>query len=363
MSSSSSFPAEGVVREWRAADAVGLIALDDGSAVKIGASACKGGFVPLVGVRVRVLAAAPHPLGGMKATQVELAGDASAYDALVEKELPEPDDEHEAQLARSLGWFALLSTRAPGPGRAGARAVVEAALAALPPSARGAARVNLDAHRGISLERYDFQLFLGRCPLSSSASSPSPSSSLPAHAGFVALGGGIPGLELRLRDVRGPAYDPWAKDGKLRALLKLVRAFATTASVAFVHRPTSRGLVSAPSFLDTITRVHAADPLDDASFRPMRAVVDVIRDADGRLRTVGAELAALPDVLVDATIDTRGDLDDPRSAAHLVARALYAAVQRMADDNRVLAKNDRVVVDQRAFVVDDRDRQIVLRDA
>jgi uncharacterized protein YwqG len=73
----------GVITTYSLADAVGRIALDDGTELRFGASALRR-CVPAVGLRVRVEGTAPHPLGGLRALEVHAAEDVASYVAKAE---------------------------------------------------------------------------------------------------------------------------------------------------------------------------------------------------------------------------------------------------------------------------------------
>ena len=62
----------GVITSYTVADAVGRIRLDDGTELRFGATAL-GQLVPAIGLRVRVLKTAPHPLGGLRAVEIASA--------------------------------------------------------------------------------------------------------------------------------------------------------------------------------------------------------------------------------------------------------------------------------------------------
>ena len=72
-------PIEATVTQWAAGDGVGRLKLSTGEDVRFGASACP--FPPTVGLVVQVLALGPHPLGGRRATAIELPAGANV-DAL-----------------------------------------------------------------------------------------------------------------------------------------------------------------------------------------------------------------------------------------------------------------------------------------
>ena len=80
-------PLDAVFVSWSNADGIGALRLSTGELLRVGMSAC--GFVPQVGLQVQVLEAAPHPLGGRKATRVGLPAGTDA-DALLDAAHPLP---------------------------------------------------------------------------------------------------------------------------------------------------------------------------------------------------------------------------------------------------------------------------------
>lgn len=137
---------------------------------------------------------------------------------------------------RSVGAADRVLPTAPGPGRAGARAFVESTGLA-----RIGARVELGPGRKIGLGRFDFQLSLARSPFFPEV----------PHGGFVVLSGGLVDFEIGTRPMRGAhASDPFARDGKLRALLRVAAELARVGS--YVWRPVSGGAVPADFFLEEV---------------------------------------------------------------------------------------------------------------
>src|SRR5262245_23728897 len=67
-----SYPQLGTISSYSLADSVGRLVLDDGTELRFGATALHG-VVPASGTRVRVGRAEPHPLGGLRALDIELA--------------------------------------------------------------------------------------------------------------------------------------------------------------------------------------------------------------------------------------------------------------------------------------------------
>ncbi len=106
-------PQDATIATLVPADAVGTLTLDDGSTLRFGASACRG-FTPAVGVRVRVVATRPHPLGGHAAASLELASSAGDYDDLVAARdraagiAREDDPLQAAHTSLQLGWISMM---------------------------------------------------------------------------------------------------------------------------------------------------------------------------------------------------------------------------------------------------------------
>ncbi|HEU5058471.1 MAG TPA: hypothetical protein VFU21_18190 [Kofleriaceae bacterium] len=68
-------PLEGTIVAYTISDGVGRIELDDGEELRFSLRAMKG-VVPAVGVRVKVGATEPYPLGGRRALDITLADEA-----------------------------------------------------------------------------------------------------------------------------------------------------------------------------------------------------------------------------------------------------------------------------------------------
>jgi hypothetical protein len=100
-------PARGLLTSFSLADGVGRIRLEDGSELKVGASALQG-MAPVVGLPVLVEAVAPHPLGGRRATRIRsvdsptaAAARGRAFETTLDQAL-RADAERSAQVADTL---------------------------------------------------------------------------------------------------------------------------------------------------------------------------------------------------------------------------------------------------------------------
>ncbi|MDX2093635.1 MAG: YwqG family protein [Kofleriaceae bacterium] len=94
-------PAVGTISAWTHADMVGRIQLDDGTELRVGATALRS-VVPAVGTRVRVTQVEPHRLGGLRAAEVHPADSISS---------PERQAQaiYEVVVARGLGPTSSLA--------------------------------------------------------------------------------------------------------------------------------------------------------------------------------------------------------------------------------------------------------------
>lgn len=133
---------EGTITIFSPTDGVGRIRLADGEEVRFGHSAC-GGFVPAVGLAVRVDGLDAHPLGGRRARSVGLADPTSADDVNDRaRALPGLDGSPAslAQFVETTDRVGLLGVllAAPLAGRAAVRALLAGA----------GASVDFDAPRG-----------------------------------------------------------------------------------------------------------------------------------------------------------------------------------------------------------------------
>lgn len=76
-------PQTGEIVSYSLSDAVGRIRLEDGTELRFGATSLHG-IAPAIGLRVIVTRVVPHPLGGLKATDLSSAErDDAAYKAKV----------------------------------------------------------------------------------------------------------------------------------------------------------------------------------------------------------------------------------------------------------------------------------------
>ena len=101
--------ASGSIAEFDAADSIGTLVLEDGTRVRFGATACKG-FLPVVGARVRVVEAQPHPRHGLRAKRVELLDKAADHHARTAQTygLKQPTTAEQRGSATLLGWVTVL---------------------------------------------------------------------------------------------------------------------------------------------------------------------------------------------------------------------------------------------------------------
>jgi len=108
--------ATGSIEEFIPDDSIGTIALDNGTKVKFGATACKG-FLPVVGARVRLAEARKHPRHGFKAKKVELLDSEAEHHSRTAQAygVQQTSTKELRDTATLLGWVTvLLDTPLPG---------------------------------------------------------------------------------------------------------------------------------------------------------------------------------------------------------------------------------------------------------
>ncbi len=218
-------PFQATISSFDAADAIGRVVAEGGAELRFGRSACKG-FEPVVGARVLVHSVDPHPLGGVRASELRLPEGDTSYDQLLAERdralgvRPSRGGLAAVQQARALGWITLLMDEPVPTG-------VQALKA-------WAAKLNLEA-AGITVSCEDgLRLGFGGFEMpATTGDTPFPREAMDLRSvgedfspggGFLTLSLGDPGLHRKLRILR--KRDDWAPDGQLRSLSQLAAALA-----------------------------------------------------------------------------------------------------------------------------------------
>lgn len=325
-------PQQATVATLVPADAVGTLTLEDGTTLRFGASACRG-FTPAVGVRVRVVATRPHPLGGHAAATLELATGAADYDELVAARdraagiAREPQPDEAAHTSMQLGWIIVLFAE---PVPTGGAAFVE-----------WAERLGLP-REGVRAEGPPMaRLTLGDAsPLAYPGAAPIPATlleglagvtpELAAARGFVGLTLGLPGNAPLLRMVAAGARDPWAMGGRLRDLSRLAAVLAMRG--VGVILPQGGFAMGRDAF------VRRLGDLSDPNNRPFQAWVSLSRSPEERAyRSVGMSALELFDVSCAAASDTTMANEQARDA-------VLTACHRMVREGASLAAGATIAV-------------------
>lgn len=315
-------------------DAVGTLRVTDGSPLRFGRSACKK-FEPVVGAEVIVGEVAPHPMGGWRATRIELDPQAGPdYDRLLAERdaglgVRPPADpiEAAASACEVLGWITVLLDRAPP---VGPQALIRWAIDLGLPE-RGI-RIDFEREPRLGIGGVSALAYLGHGPFPRRRLD---ELGLPADfdpgQGFIGLGLGTPGHILVQRQVlAGDVADPWGEHGRLRALSRIV--------VALLDHGPGVILPHAMRFSSADLTGARLGRLDDPACRPFPAWIGwSIAPELGRYLTRGMVLHGLPDVSVDADPDDTWELNRSREAI------LYAC-HRMVRTNQPLADGEPVDV-------------------
>lgn len=319
-------PQDAVVATLVPADSVGTLTLEDGTTLRFGASACRG-FAPAVGLRVKLVATRPHPLGGHAAASLELAMSAADYDARIEQRdrdagiAREADPVQAAHTSMQLGWIIVLFEH-PVPMR-GAAFVEWASALGL---AQHGVRVEGPPAARLTLE--------GAAPLAYPGAGPIPpklldglagmTPALAAAGGFVGLSLGLPGNAPLLRMVAAGAQDPWAMGGRMRDLSRLAALLASRGVGVIV--PQAHFAMGRDAFLRRL------GDLADPSNRPFQAWVSLSRTTEpAGYRSLGMNALELFDVT--CPVQGQGTLADERARD-----AALTACHRMVREGASLAR-------------------------
>jgi len=290
------------IASFELGDGVGKLDLDGGHTLRFGRSACRG-FEPVAGVRVLVRELSPHPLGGFRATVLELDDSDGTYDArLAERDaaagLPsrETDAADAAGTVALLGWVTVLLDEPVPPGPMALRAWT--------------ARMGLDAagiRVGVS-GGLEFQCD-GRSIQAVAGNQPLPRGGLDLREvpsgfdlgrAFIGLNLGLTDLEYRSRIMRGDHYPhPFAVGGSMRALSRLVAALLGHGTGVVLNR-------AGQWVLDRDTFLLRLGDLDDPHCMPWGAWVGFAIDHQrGGYASFGMEVFALRDVAVSTEAGNR----------------------------------------------------------
>lgn len=287
-----------------------------------------------MGVRVEVIAIAPHPLGGWKATEVRLASDAATYDTL----LAARDEslglrtkqrlssaEEAAAASAVLAWVVVLLDAPPPTGPA---AFIEWSKR-LGLQAAGI-RARSDGEFRLGFGRHDALAYVGDAPFPRErlTNMGAPAEFHPG-GGFVSLSLGLPGKVALLR-ATGVDVDPWAVDGPLRDLSRMVYELSRHGPAVLL--PQAGTLLSSEQFRERLGQL-----VDDRA-RPFRAwICFAFNPEAATYSSYGMGLQALPDVTVDADTNDSWELDRAREA-------LLVACSRMVHANEPLKPGERLEV-------------------
>lgn len=304
-------PSTAKIAAFAPADGVGNLALEDGTAMRFGRSACRG-FEPVVDAKVVVNNVQPHPLGGLRATEIILDPESSDYDDLLAKRdadlgvtrEPLSEVEQVAATCETIGWIAVFVNDPPP--KQGPQAFQQwAERMGLP---QKGIRVSTDGEFRLGVGSHDAILYLGDAPY--------PTDRLQGYhfvdgfdvgKGFVGLSLGLPGMLRTQRLITARQLDPWGEDGMLRALSRI--------ALALLENGTGVLLPVAGTFRTGERFAQLLGDLDDVSLKPFGAWVGWALDPEMRLyASYGMALQGLPDVGVFVDPEDRWNLDRAQEA-------------------------------------------------
>ncbi|HZI15644.1 MAG TPA: hypothetical protein VE153_35050 [Myxococcus sp.] len=332
-------PMHASISHYDASDGVGSLELENLHSLHFERSACDG-FDPLHVAMVEVVSLEPDARHGWRAKAVRrVAGDESearlafldakeARRAGLLQARPEAAAEAAAATAQALAYASVLLPEPP-PSTPSALA---AWLKELGVEARG---FTVSAGRDVVVSGGGHDLRVEAAPgrFPRELLDPRYARGLSDEAGFVSVSCGLPEMNLGERLMRGPGYpDPWAPDGKLRVLSRLMDVLARAGTSVVLHRAGTR-------VVDSQRFVRMLGNLEDPECRPFPAWLDCCRVDDGRImRTYGMDAFGLPDLWLK--------LDAPEDPWHIqrAAEAVQFPAYIMMRENRLLADGERVEV-------------------
>ena len=309
------------------ADGIGQIRLDGGETLRFGARVCRG-FVPAIGMRVVVTDVGPHPLGGVRATGVELAPDARAEaDAILESQRPAPSEDA-AAVARTSGVLTVLLRDPIANDRNAVRTLfAEAGIAELD------AQLDEGTMRYVARGGTSVSFAIGNGPYPRAGLDLRHAEGCPLGESFIVFTGVVPQLTSTLVG-DSPTPDLWRADGSLLLITQIARRMIARglADAVLLHR--AGEVVRTPAeWLRTTSRC------DEPGHRAFLPWLDLGSDAH-TLRSYGMEAMWLPDL--EVTLDRAGL--DPSEAYMRGHEAIQFACHQLVHRAAWLRPGDRLSV-------------------
>ncbi len=306
-------PVHATIESFVVADGVGSLALEDGTSLRFGGSACKG-FEPVVGTRVLVTET-KYQWGAWRAVSATL-DDATYTDLLAARDqglgVKPQTAESSIAVARTLGAITIVLRDKLPPDRE---------LRAWTASVSGNGVV-FSVGRGLELAVHGRSLLVypGRVSY--------PGDDERLGRSFIGLGNGLPGSWRVYRAALGSIPDFWADTGSARDISRAVKQLAPLARGVILHRALDH-YVEIEEFVEDFGDLSSDD-------RPFESWLRFTKPSgrDGVI-TQGMDAFGLPDVS-----------GDDRAAVH-------AAASRMIFENRTLDSGEAIEVGGATYAVRD----------